>query len=196
MPEIESNTTTKQARKHGAFPFVLSGVSFIPLIGVLFGIICIAIALFSRKSNSKLLAILGGCGILVTVVLYGVILPYSLSLFEEGEFSELFEPHAKSTMTSMVRHIEYYKLQNSRYPNNLEDLRSSLKKGEMVFTFDVSGPLKMGEKPRDFYYKVIRDGKNYLLFSVGSDGIPFTEDDIYPLLDPNKDKATGWLKSQ
>ena len=156
MPEIESNKTTKQARKHGAFPFVLSGVSFIPLIGVLFGIICIAIALFSRKSNSKLLATLGGCGILVTVVLYGVILPYSSFLLGKGEFSKLFEPHAKSAMTSLVRNIEYYKLQNSRYPNNLEELRTSLKRGEMVFTFDVSGPLKMGEKPRDFYYKLIR----------------------------------------
>ncbi len=64
-----------KSKKHGAFPFVLAGISFIPLIGVLFGIICIAVALIARKSNSLLLGILGGSGILVTVVIYGVILP-------------------------------------------------------------------------------------------------------------------------
>ncbi|MGH1385260.1 type II secretion system protein GspG [Kordia sp.] len=31
-----------------------------------------------------------------------------------------------------------------------------------------------------FEYECIDDGKDYVLFSVGSDGIPYTDDDICP----------------
>lgn len=182
--------------KHGVFPFILAGISFIPLIGVLFGIVCILLALIARKANSKLLGILGGCGIAVTVLLYGVLLPVVISLFGEGFFTKGFEPHAISTMTNLVRTIEYYKLQNSRYPENLNELRSTLKEGELVMTYDVSGPAKLGEHHREFHYEIIGDGKKYLLFGVGSDGIPFTNDDIFPIIDPVKDKAIGWRKNK
>ena len=176
--------------KHGAGAFVLAGISFIPLIGVITGLICIINALVSRKANSKLLGGLGFTGIMVSVILYGVVLP---NLFNNENFSKQFEPHAISAMTSLVRHIEYYKLQNNRYPSSMEELRSNLKEGEMVFSFDVSGPISMGQKQRDFYYEVINNGTSYLLFGVGVDATPFTEDDIYPLIDTNKDKNIGWV---
>lgn len=190
-----ANNSSEKEQKHGPFAFVLAGISFIPLIGVLFGLICIGMALSARKANSKLLGVLGGCGILVTILIYGVILPSVMGLFGDGGLSKQFEPHAKSSMTSMVRLIEYFKLQNSRYPDSLDELRSSLKEGEMVITFDLSGPMKLGEKARDFHYEVVKDGNHYLLFSVGLDGISFTEDDVYPLIDPSKDIAIGWLKT-
>lgn len=179
--------------KHGTGAFVLAGVSFIPLIGVFAGIICIINALVSRKTNSKLLGGLGFSGIIVSIILYGVVLP---NMFNSVNFSKQFEPHAVSAMTSLVRHVEYYKLQNNRYPNSMEELRSNLKEGEMVFSFDVSGPISMGQRQRDFHYEVINDGTNYLLFGIGADAVPFTEDDIYPLIDANKDKNIGWLKSK
>lgn len=184
---MESNEKTK----HGTGAFVLAGVSFIPLIGVIPGLICIINALIRRVSNSKLLGILGFSGIMFTVVLYGVILP---NIFNSETFSKSFEPHAISAMTSLVRHIEYYKLQNDRYPNSIEELRSNLKEGEMVFSFDMSGPMSLGEQQRDFYYEVINNGNNYLLFGIGADATPFTEDDIYPLIDTTKDKNIGWIE--
>lgn len=186
MEQAESN-------KHGTGAFVLAGISFIPLLGVIPGIICIINALVRRRSNSKLLGILGFSGVMVSVVLYGVVLP---SLFNNETFSKQFEPHAISAMTSLVRHVEYYKLQNNRYPKSMEELRSTLKEGEIVFSFDVSGPMRLGEKPREFYYEVINSGDNYFLFGVGSDGVPFTEDDIYPLIDRNEDKNIGWMKEK
>ena len=180
--------------KHGPLPFVLAGISFIPLIGVPLGLICIAVAVVVRKDNSKLLGVLGACGILSTIVLYGVVLPLVGLMFSLGSHSSMFEPHARSILTTMVRHIEYYKLQNNRYPTDLAELRSSLKDGEMVFSFDVTGPLKMGESPREFHYEVINNGKQYVLFSIGADGKPFTKDDIHPLIDPTKDRAIGWVE--
>ncbi len=99
-------------------------------------------------------------------------------------------------MTSLVRNIEYFKLQNGVYPKSMDEIRASLKEGEMIFSFDVSGPAVMEGKQRDFYYEVINDGNNYFLFGIGVDSTPFTEDDIYPLIDPTKDKNIGWIKSK
>ena len=185
--------STDDRKKHGAGAFVLAGFSFIPLLGVLTGIICILNAIIARRPNSKLLGLLGFSGIMVSVILYGVILP---GMFNNSDFSKKFEPHAISSMTSLVRNIEYIKLQSGAYPESMEEVRASLKEGEMVFSYDVSGPATMGETQRDFYYEVINDGNNYLLLGIGLDATPFTEDDIYPLIDPAKDKNIGWVKSR
>lgn len=185
--------TTEEKKKHGAGAFVLAGISFIPLIGVLTGIICILNAIISRRPNSKLLGLLGFCGIMLSVILYGVILP---GMFKSTDFAKQFEPHAISAMTSLVRNIEYIKLQSGVYPQSMEKVRANLKEGEMVFSYDVSGPPTIGEVQRDFYYEVINDGRNYLLFGIGADATPFTEDDIYPLIDPAKDKNIGWVKEK
>lgn len=185
--------TTEEKKKHGAGAFVLAGISFIPLIGVLTGIICILNAVIARRPNSKLLGLLGFCGIMFSVILYGVILP---SMFKNTDIAKQFEPHAISAMTSMVRNIEYIKLQNGAYPESMEEIRASFKEGEMVFSYDVSGPLTMTDTPRDFYYEVINSGSNYLLLGMGADATPFTADDIYPLIDPAKDKNIGWVQSR
>jgi hypothetical protein len=190
---IGAAVNTEEKEKHGVGAFLLAGISFIPLIGIFTGIICIVIAVVGGKSNSKLLGILGFAGIMLSVVLYGSIF---YSMFKDDGIAKRFEPHAISTMTSLVRHIEYYKLQNGAYPESMEAIRKNLKEGEMVFTFDVSGPINIGEQQRDFYYEVINSGDNYLLFGVGSDSIPFTEDDIFPLIDSEKDKNTGWLRGE
>ena len=179
--------------KHGTGAFVLSGISFIPLLGVIPGIICIINALVSRKENSKKLGLIGFSGVMVTVILYGVILP---NLFNSEKFGKNFEVHSVSAMTSLVRHIEYYKLQNNQYPNSIEALRTNLKEGEMVFTYDMSGPMGIGKKPREFYFEIINNGNNYLLFGVGQDNTPFTSDDIYPLIDKEKDVNIGWMKNK
>lgn len=178
-------------KKHGAGVFVLAGISFFPLLGVLPGVICILIAIVGRRNNSKLLGGLGIAGILVTIILYGFILPTAV---KSTDFSKSFEPHAISDMTSLIRHIEYYKLQHGYYPVSIEDIRSNLKEGEKVITFDVSGTMEFGKEPREFHYQVIGKGDHYLLFGIGVDATPFTGDDIYPIVDPEKDKNIGWVK--
>lgn len=184
---------TEEKKKHGVGSFVLAGISFIPLIGVFTGIICIIIAVISKKSNSKLLGGLGFAGIMVSVVLYGSLL---YNMFNGESFSKKFEPHSKSAMTSLVRHIEYYKLQYGVYPESMYALRGNLKEGEMVFSYDMSVPMDFGLKSRDFYYEIINSGQNYVLLGIGQDALPFTEDDIFPLIDPKKDKNIGWVKDK
>ena len=192
----ETTASEEKKRKHGPLPFVLAGISFIPIIGVVFGLLCIVIAIAARKANSLLLALIGAGGILFTILLFGVILPSTTLLLDDGMLSEQFEPHSKSSLTTLVRLIEFYKQENQRYPANIEELRSSLKEGELVMTYDMAGPIKLGEKPREFYYEVIDNGERYLLFGLGSDDEPFTDDDIYPNVDPAMQEATGWSKSR
>ena len=78
----------------------------------------------------------------------------------------------------------------------MRELHSSLKSGEMVFFYDMSSPISMDIKPREFYYEVLNNGNNYVLFGIGVDATPYTDDDIYPLIDTEKDKNIGWIKSK
>ncbi|WP_374961643.1 hypothetical protein [Spongiibacter tropicus] len=181
----------KERKKHGVLAFIFSLTSFIPMLGIFIGIICIVIAATAKKSNSLLLGLIGAGGILLSVVLYGSL---AYNMFKDDNFSKAFEPHAKSAMTSLIKHIEYYKLQYGYYPESMDALRENFNEGEMVFAFDMSAPRPMGGKPRDFYYEVINDGSNYLLFGIGLDEQPFTTDDIFPLIDPEKDKNIGWVR--
>ncbi len=56
----------------GPAPYVIAGFSFFPLLGIPFGITAILWGLLSRKKGGRLLAILGTCGILVTIILMAV----------------------------------------------------------------------------------------------------------------------------
>lgn len=174
--------------KH-TYAFIFAGLSFIPLIGVLFGVLTILISLFTRKANSLLLGILGTVGILITIVLYGYILPNSVN---SEEFYDNFKSFNQKRMFTLIKSIEYYKLQNNKYPNSINEFRESLKDDlDKSMTFEIVSP---NDEPRSYYYKLTNDGKNYMLFSIGKDSIAFTEDDIYPVFDSKTDKNIGWVK--
>ena len=181
----------KEKDKHGIGAFIVAGTSFIPLIGIFTGIICIVIAIVGKKSNSKLLGGLGFAGIMLSIILYGTLF-YKIS--NDGGFSKGFEVHAINAMTSLVRDIEYYKLQHGNYPESLDVLRESLTDSEIPFPYDISGPINGTGQQRDYYYNIVNEGKNYKLFGIGQDATPFTSDDIFPIIDPEKDKNIGWVK--
>ena len=56
------------SEKPGTFPFVAGGISFIALIGILFGSIAIIWGLAARKSGGKRQAAVGAAGIGVTIL--------------------------------------------------------------------------------------------------------------------------------
>ena len=187
------NDTVEEKDKHGVGAFILAGTSFIPLIGIFTGIACIVIAVVRKKSNSKLLGGLGFAGIMLSIILYGTLF-YKMT--SDGGFSKGFEVHAVNAMTSLVRDIEYYKLQHGDYPESLDVLRESLTDDEMPFPYDISGPMNGTGAQRDYSYNVINEGENYTLFGIGQDATPFTSDDIFPVIDPEKDKNIGWVKNK
>jgi hypothetical protein len=85
----------------------------------------------------------------------------------------------------LVKDIEFYKLQNGKYPERLEQLQSS---NSMVIIYD---PLQAGSKTNSEYnYMLV--GDNYKLFSSGIDRKQNTKDDIIP--DIKDSSKVGFIK--
>lgn len=157
----------------GCLAYTIGGMSFIPLIGVLFGIITIVWGFVAKNTKLKLV---GLAGILLTVVLYGTI-GYMGFVQEDGVYDELRVTMAKTQLTSAVQAIELYNVQNGEYPDSLQTLQKSLPENSVVFLFD-SAQVSLDEM-KYYYYKVIND-HSYHIRSYGRDGIINTQDDVLP----------------
>jgi hypothetical protein len=161
--------------KLGAFPFVVAGLSFIPGIGLMFGGVAILWGLLTRKAGGKKLALVGGLGIGVTVLLYGGLFYFGF-VQRGGIYDELRQRLAQTTLNSLVQSVEFYKVEFGRYPVSLIELRESLPRESLVSVFDPS-VVKFGK--RYFYYSVV-DENHYYLRGLGGDGVPFAKDNIVP----------------
>ncbi|GLX84513.1 hypothetical protein tloyanaT_07650 [Thalassotalea loyana] len=171
---LENNRTIAQPKDSaGCLAYVIGGMSFIPLIGVLFGIIAI---LWGFKAKHSKLKYVGTAGILFTVILYGSI-GYFGFVQEDGVYDELRASMAKTQLTSAVQAIEFYKVQNGSYPESLEALQKSLPENSMVFLNDATQV--NADEMKLYYYKVI-DENSYHIRSYGRDGIINTADDVLP----------------
>lgn len=171
---LEKNQTVEQQKDSaGCLAYVIGGMSFIPLIGVLFGIIAIV---WGFKAKHSKLKYVGLAGILFTVILYGS-LGYFGFVQEDGVYDELRASMAKTQLTSAVQAIEFYKVQNGNYPESLEVLQDSLPENSMVFLNDAT-QVNMDEM-KLYYYKVINEN-SYHIRSYGRDGLINTADDILP----------------
>ena len=145
--------------------YVLGGISFIPLIGVLFGVAAIIIGAIKKTKGP---IILGCCGILVTIILYGSLFYFGF-VAKTGPFADL-----KKQLTSQIindtktRVLAYKATHNNALPNSLQDLGQPTQQNP-VFTFDAWN--------NQLVYVVNPDG-SFTITSNGPDGIPNTADDI------------------
>jgi len=177
-----------QKEKLGAFPYVIGGLSFIPLIGVIFGIVAIIWGLVTSKLGGKKLALIGTGGILFTIIIYSTLFYFGFQQ-RGGVYDDLREKMAKSNLVQVVQAIEFYKVQKGIYPENLEEVEKSLPKNSMVFFVDVTDIDGIGE-PKYYYYERI-DDKHYSLLGVGKDKKPFTSDDIIPSVEMSEGSKVG-----
>jgi len=175
--------------KLGAFPYVVGGLSFIPLIGVLFGIISIIWGIITKKAGGRKLIIIGSLGISVTVIAYGSLF-YFGAIQRGGVYDDLRAKLAKTTITQLAQAIEFHKTQNGNYPPSLEELKKSLPKESLTFINDPSH-VGMNVEPRNFYYELDKSATHYYLLGVGVDGQPFTSDDILPEITISNDSKIG-----
>lgn len=166
--------------KLGVFPFVVGGLSFIPGIGFIFGAIAITWGLVTSKAGGKKLAKVGACGIGFGVLLYGALFYFGF-MQRGGVYDDLRIELAQSNLTQLVQSIEFYKVQNGRYPEDLDALKESLPENSFVFIYDAT-QAGFGGEPQLYYYDPFNEEEYYLL-GVGLDGVPFTSDDILPAID-------------
>ncbi|WP_163930951.1 type II secretion system protein GspG [Paraferrimonas sp. SM1919] len=165
-------TGSQPSQSSGCLGFVIGGMSFIPLFGVLFGIIAI---LWGVKANNSKLKYVGSAGILFTVIIYGS-LGYFGFVQKDGVYDELRASMTKTQLTNAVQAIEFYKVQNGHYPETLEKLQQSQPANSMVFLYDAAQVSATGK----FYYYQLIDENSYHIRSYGRDGIINTPDDILP----------------
>ncbi|MBW8723724.1 MAG: hypothetical protein JF625_01020 [Inquilinus limosus] len=169
---------TAKGERLSGFPFVVGGLSFIPLIGVPFGIAAIVWGVVTKKAGGKKLAIVGACGIALTILLYGSLFYFGF-VQRGGVYDELRARMAQTTLNGVLPAVEVYRLQNGTYPDSLEQLRASLPKDSTVMVIDGSNVRLGGTEPRPFFYQRV-DADHYYLRGVGPDGKPFTADDVLP----------------
>jgi len=86
------------------------------------------------------------------------------------------EELALAKLDLIIEEIEYFKVLNGVYPNNLRELRQFNSKTAMYLD-----PLA-NEKEclNEFYYYKYSSGKSYVFRSVGADNTLFTSDDVTP----------------
>jgi len=138
------------------------------------------------KYKDKLLIRIGMICMIFTVVVY-------YSIYYIGFKSDLgkkgWEQHAQMQLNSLIKNIEYYKLVHGKYPFSLTQLENE---NEFVFITD---PTQSTQNRKNINYNYKNLGDKYLLFSSGTDGIPNTEDDIFPQVKSENGKI-GWIKKE
>ena len=106
-----------------------------------------------------------------------------------GIFDELKIELAETTLTSLVRDVEFYKTQNGAYPTSLKALLKSLPD---AYVFDPT-QVKLDTKQQHFFYYHRVGDAHYYLLGVGADGEAFTGDDIHPNVEVGPDSGVGLL---
>ena len=186
MKNTSSDLPQPTDQKAGCITYGIGGASFIPLFGVLFGIISIVIGIVKKI---PMLIFLGVGGILVSVLLYGSL--FYFGFYQRGGiYDNLRKRLAITMLNGAVKEIEYFKIQNGHYPKRINELET--KKAES-FPVIVDPTFVERKSPADsyFYYRLDDSGLSYYLRSVGADGLPFTADDIVPAIPENERIKTG-----
>ena len=166
-------------------PYLLGFLGFIPLVGFFVGIALVLYGLIKYKS--KKLILIGFLCMTFTILAYS-------ALFYIGFVSDFgkkgWNEHSQMELTTLVKHVEFYKIENGKYPDSIQQLET---KNEFIFLAD---PTQMQKQKagKTIYFNYKNLGNRYLLFSSGNDGIPNTKDDIYPKVKINKN--IGWVKNQ
>lgn len=152
---------------------------FIPNFGVIVGIILIVKGF---QYNKIKLLLIGVADILFTVFFWMVLFPL---LIPNG-----FKDISQMELNSLVKNVEFYKLQNGQYPDSLQQL---LKDDKLA---PINDAIQIDKHRNNTYYNYEKVGDKYLLFSSGLDGIPNTADDLYPVFSSKDSSKIGLIKSK
>ncbi len=170
----------------GVASFVVAVLSFVPMFGLVFGVVGF---IWGTVRRSWLLAALGAGGFLFNVALYACL--FYFGLYQRGGvYDELRTQMAVGMLNSSVKEIEFYKLQHGHYPASLSELDTK-NAYQFPSVIDPTSMERGAGKDAHFFYELDPSGRMYFLRSVGPDGIPFTADDILPSLSADERKNTG-----
>ncbi|MFT4261029.1 MAG: hypothetical protein ACMXX9_01200 [Candidatus Woesearchaeota archaeon] len=170
----------------GILAVVFGVVSFIPLLGFFVGIAAIVLGIIAFKKYKNKLGIiglvLGILGVLSTILLYGSLFYFGF-VQSGGVYDDLrIRMVSEQNLPTTVNAIEAYKVRFGEYPESLENL-SKISNDPFLVIDQIQMAKSMFRDNEGssltFYYQ--NNGDTYYLFSKGIDGIPFTDDDVFPV---------------
>jgi len=161
-------------------------IGIIPNVGVFAGLILIYKGFFNY--SDKKLVIIGVADILFTIVFWYV---FTSGTIQKSLFADTDAKLAQSQVNSLVKNIEFYKIQHGEYPNNLEQVNDTA-----VFVWITDPFLNKGRNNKNVNFHYFKIRNKYTLFSVGLDNIPNTKDDIYPTVTMGDTIKFGFVKKQ
>lgn len=151
--------------------YFLGIIGLMPGIGLVTGLYLV---ISSWKKKERFLIFIGFLNIIVSTLFLILLLS---TRFPVRFVNQAVINSSQSGVTRMIETIEYHKLINGVYPNSLDEVNfkdSTLKGADPV-------QIVTGNNNKNYYYSRTESG--YILFSVGVDGIEFTDDDILPELE-------------
>lgn len=172
------------------FAFLLFGVVSLALLA---GLFLIVRGLLLLKRNGKK-QILRGLSVIAITVLLASWFAYSVQFQRGGHFDELRKRGATRDLNALFQLIESYRSEHATYPASLEELRASLLKDAKIPVRDSTTLARDGAHPSFFYKRV--DGQHYYLLGVGSDAVPFTDDDMHPDFGINTSGSIGLIRTR
>lgn len=163
-------------------PYLLGLLCLIPLIGAFFGLVFIILGI--TRFKDKWFTLIGVAGIVFTVIAYSSLFYASknFSIFKEG-----FKDLSQMQLNSLVKEIEYYKIENGAYPDSLQQLSTNK---NFISIYD---PIQSNQGRENNLFGYERRENFYNLYSVGDDGIPNNDDDFYPEISKNLIGKLGLL---
>ena len=172
----EYNDSKKQKSGYALPSFIMSLLAFIPIFGVLIGIVAIIFGVVSlkeikkKKLDGKRFAVwgivLGSLGILFTFIIYGSLFYFGFKS-DSGPFTESKVELNRKMITQNAAMLELYKKDIGRYPQELKDIDG--------LNFDI---YSIDAYQQPFYYSLSEDGESYDLISIGPDKELGTLDDV------------------
>jgi hypothetical protein len=158
--------------------------SFIPFIGIPFSISAVLWGISDWKIGGKRPVILASIGFVISLLVLGYF-PWAINRLQKSSYLIEFKTnYAHAVCAHVIRYLEYYKLGHGQYPDTLFELQEKdntyFDQKDITDPFSYEGITNVWNTGQPYYYFVSKDRNHYNLFSIGPDGKPYTQDDIFP----------------
>ena len=183
--DTSPSTAVSEPATLGVFPYVIGALAFIPLLGIIFGVIALVWGLLTSRQGGKLLASIG------VLAMLSANSYFYLMMHKAGLTTWTNDPNPVPTqllqdnLNTLYSQVELYRFRNGEYPQSLALLQQA---------FPLSGvPLQdtsFKNSQSDFFYQRL-DQEHYQLLARGTDGKPLTDDDIWPNTRQSINDASG-----
>ncbi len=170
--------------KSGRHLYYWGLIGLLPNFGAIAGLILLYKGLFNYKD--KKLVIIGIADILFTILFW---LVFTYEMNNGSGFADSDAKFAQTQVNVLVKNIEFWKIQNGSYPDNIKQIENL---EQFIWVNDPFLKTNSDDAKNFFHYYKIRD--KYTLFSVGKDRLANTSDDIYPTITQGDTIKFGFVK--